>query len=117
MTDWITDRPPARVDGDKHGDVWVQQRPNSEVAFPLHWDHVSPQAPWRHTALWKKSHAASIAGATEPRRFTSITPVDGGVGFAAVADDGTAWCLDSKWTTWTQLPALPDREPESHSEN
>ena len=30
----------------------------------------------------------------------------------AVADDGTAWCMDPIHDEWQQLPALPDRDSE-----
>jgi len=65
--------------------------------------------------LWEAPKPA--APATQPRRFTSLTRLGDGDLLAAVADDGTAWYLNSKWTEWTQLPALPDLESESHSEN
>lgn len=115
MSDWIIDRAPTRADGDSDGNVLVRMKPNSPAPMDFHWAYVKPGTPWRRTMLWEAPKPA--APASQPRRFASLTTLDGGDALAAVADDGTAWYLNSKWTEWTQLPALPDLEPESHSEN
>ena len=44
------------------------------------------------------------------RRIISIAEVE--CTTMAVADDGTAWYLSADWSSWIQLPLLPDREVE-----
>lgn len=114
MTTWITDRPPTKADGDIDGDVLVRMRPTTQVCMAIHWAYVSSGTPWRHTTFWVEPVAAPepTAPTTQPRRFASLTPLNEGEGggLVAVADDGTAWCLNASWDKWTQLPALPERE-------
>jgi hypothetical protein len=61
-TDWITDRLPKEKDGDQQGDVSVRQRPDSPEGIELHWKHVGPSVPWRHSSDWNPSKPSLALG-------------------------------------------------------
>ena len=92
--DWITDRLPTEADADVDGDV-LCLRYRMDIAS---WKNVESGEPWLPLAP---------SSTPRPRRIISIAEVE--CTTMAVADDGTAWYLSADWSSWTQLPALPDR--------
>ena len=119
MSNWITDRPPTEADGDADGDVLVQMRPDSALGTCLHWAHVAPWAPWRHTTFWKEPVAAPepATPTTQPRRFVSISrtilnPTT--VILDAIDDEGVAWTRTLNpippQPPWKRIVPLPARD-------
>lgn len=107
--DWITDRLPTEADADSAGDVVV--RLDHDQWDMTEWYNVPESTPW---VAFEPADAANflneVAAAVEAgnrRRIISTVEVEGTA--MAVADDGTAWYLSADWSSWTQLPALPDR--------
>lgn len=59
MTDWITDRRPTEVDGDRDGDVRLRSSRNGEDYVYVPWEFVAEGAPWTHSPGWLTKPPAS----------------------------------------------------------
>ena len=123
MSDWITDHPPTKADGDNDGNVWVRIRPDQEIGLHMHWSHVGFGTPWRHSNFWRppapqiEPEPEPAAPATEPRRFvlisrTLLSPTESIID--AIDDEGVAWTRKSlpfgPQPSWQRTDPLPVRQ-------
>lgn len=116
MSDWITDRPPTKADGDWNGYVVVRHDGLVEGAILQPWNALLPETHWRHSLTWKpqpKPEPEPPATVAIPRRFVSVRRTilkDGDHILDAIDDQGTAWWR--RLDTSPHHPAFPTPEPE-----
>ena len=51
--EWITDRQPTAVDGDRDGDVAMPPNASGGRFHFIHGSHVGLGAPWQHSRFWQ----------------------------------------------------------------
>jgi len=56
--EWIRDRRPTAVDGERNGDVRMKSGPSGDRFHLIHWSHVGAGVPWQHTDLWHREAPA-----------------------------------------------------------
>jgi hypothetical protein len=67
--EWITDRLPTAVDGDRDGDVRMKSDPGGDRFHLIHWSHVGAGAPWQRTSFW---YPPAEPTPTEPDRIAAL---------------------------------------------
>jgi hypothetical protein len=105
--EWIKDRRPTAVDGDRDGDVQIRRAPGSELLRFIHWSYVGAGVPWQHTMYYKPpaEPTPTEADRIASRRVVQIA-ASTSLDLFALCDDGTIWINVSR-SDWAELPAIP----------